>query len=177
MNIKSIMTRVLVVLLCILLLGGAVYALDVVPRVEIVTMEMQAYELAEDGSILGTHSLKIQGKLLHYRTKSVRLDAKIESSDNYRYIVSAPDGGFIQSIPWLDQMNIFYTTAFIVDRFDGGISFASFAFDIENGCAILRPRKSSDTPGAERPYLLASTDPDLTPEAIFEFFLWFPKYS
>ncbi len=177
MKQHPILIRILVIAACLLVLGGIIYALDIIPRIQPIDWQMQAYELAEDGTVLGTHTLTVKGNLLHYRRKANCFDGEISVSDGYRYGLSKPDEAYPNTFAFFDKLGIFYTSIFGQDWSSDSVTFLSFALDTENESAILRPGKTADDPEAERPYLVASLDSNCLPQEIMEHFPWFSNFT
>ncbi len=171
---QSLLKWGLLIAICLLLLGCSLYAADLIPRPEPIRWEMQAWEIAEDGTVLGAHTMNIDGKLLHYRKSSDRLYCQVQVSEGCPYHVDSYDEGYSQHFDFFDQLGIFYTTVFDSKN---DSSFLTLAMDTEKGFLILRPVAWADAPDAPRTYLVASAEPNATPQQILEHFPWFPDYS
>ncbi len=174
---QSLLKWGLLTAITLVLLGCSLYAADIVPRTEPIQWEMQAWEVAEDGTVLGAHTVYIEGKLLHYRKSSDRLYCQVQVSEGCPYGVDSYDEGYSQHFDFFDRLGIFYTSMFGWEGSEKDTRFLTLAMDPEKGCLILRPIARAEAPDAPRTYLVASTEPNATPQQILEHFPWFPDYS
>lgn len=164
-------------LACIFVMGTLAYLFDWIPRTKNVELTMYAYELTQDGTVRERFTLTVEGKHNNYRHRTDTLDAEIKALDSNFFTFSQfSNSPYLQRQDFYEKLGVFVSFTFGSYR-DESQAFYAFVLDIEEGCMILRKERNGDDSNQYRPCIVASTDPNMTPQEILEHFDWFLLHS
>ncbi len=159
---------------CLLLLRALAYLFDWIPRTQRVDLTMYACELRQNGTVAERFTLEVDGKFHNYRIRTDTLDAEIKTPELSSYtFFGFKDSPYIQQQAFYEKLGAFVSTTFGAYAQGSKSTFFSFALDLDKGCMIIREIRDADDPDRERPWIVASTDPSMTPQEILEHFDWF----
>ncbi len=167
---RRILAVALGTLACVLILAGIWFGVDWLQNTETLDFAMTAWEVNQAGEVQETLTLEVQG-LLRHREDLDTFDGEIIAPDSYRYSFDGGRTGPYTQLPGLYDWDGFFTSAsYFYDREQNDMEFMYFALDVEEGYMILRWQKGPTFPVS---YLVASTDPAVTPQEILDHFGWF----